>query len=77
MSLSLVVVLGFSQVDYITDERPQHEGLGVGVDVLFGQLEQSVAIWINSTKQSTATPGQGMWDKLYLYYHTHRFFTCT
>ena len=29
------------------------------VEVLFGQLERSVAIWINSTETSTATPNQG------------------
>ena len=56
-------MLGFSQVDYITDERPQLEELGVSVEVLFGRLERSVVVWINSTQESTATPGQGLWDK--------------
>ena len=30
------------------------------VEVLFGQLERSVAVWINSTEASTATPNQGV-----------------
>ena len=29
------------------------------VEVMVGQLERSVAVWVNSTQQSTATPGQG------------------
>ena len=54
-------MLGFSQTEYITDERPQVEGLEVSVEVLFGQLERSVVVWINSTQESTATPGQGIY----------------
>ena len=30
------------------------------VEVLFGQLERSVAVWINSTETSTATPDIGI-----------------
>ena len=62
-------------MDYITNERAQHEGLMVSVDLLFGQLERSVAVWINSTLESTATPGQGLWDKLD--YHAHSCHICT
>ena len=29
------------------------------VEILLGQLERTVAIWINSTDISTATPNQG------------------
>ena len=54
---STVVVLGFSQVDFTTNENV--EGVGVRVEVMVGQLERSVAVWVNSTQQSTATPGQG------------------
>ena len=54
---STVVVLGFSQVDFTTSENV--EGVEVRVEVMVGQLERSVAVWVNSTQQSTATPGQG------------------
>ena len=36
------------------------EATSVRVQVLFGQLERSVAVWINSTEASTATPDQGV-----------------
>ena len=76
ISLSLGVVLGFSQTEYVTDERPQLEGLGVSVEVLFGQLERSVVVWINSTQDSTATPGQGICVGVNFTMIIH-FFTCT
>ena len=53
-----VVVLGFSQVDYTVSEGSE---VGVRVDLLFGQLERSVAVLVNSTQESTATLGQGVW----------------
>ena len=52
-----VVVLGFSQLDYTTSENV--ESVGVRVEVMLGQLQRSVAVWVNSTQHSTATPGQG------------------
>ena len=55
---SAVVVLGFSQVDYTVSEGSES---GVRVDLLFGQLERSVAVLVNSTQESTATLGQGVW----------------
>ena len=54
----VVVVLGFSQLEYMTSEKV--EVIQVTVEVLFGQLERSVAVWVNSTHQSSATPGQGI-----------------
>ena len=54
----VVVVLGFSQLEYTTSEKA--EVIEVTVEVLFGQLERSVAVLVNSTYQSTATPGQGI-----------------
>ena len=59
-----VVVLGFDRVNYFTDEFS--EAALVRVQVLFGQLERSVAIWINSTEASTATPNQGVCMCVYL-----------
>ena len=56
--LLTVVVLGFDRVNYFADEFS--EAALVRVQVLFGQLERSVAVWINSTEASTATPNQGV-----------------
>ena len=68
-----VVVLGFSQADYTTEERAEHEGVAARVELLFGQLERSVAVWINSTQESTAIPGQGMCVDIFacraMYFH--------
>ena len=57
--LSAVVVLGFDQTDYTIGELSEG-GAVVRVGVLFGQLERTVAIWINSTEPSTATANQGV-----------------
>ena len=54
-----VVILGFERDDYFTGELSEAGAL-VRVEVLFGQLERSVAVWINSTEASTATPNQGV-----------------
>jgi hypothetical protein len=70
LSLSLsVVVLGFERVNYFTDEFS--EAALVSVEVLFGQLERTVAVWINSTQASTATPNQGVCVCTLYHYYTH------
>ena len=53
-----MVVLGFTQLDYVIDESTDGE-VGVRVEVLHGQLERSIAVWVNSTQDSTATPNEG------------------
>jgi hypothetical protein len=54
-----VVALGFERVNYFTGESSEAAAF-VRVEVLYGQLERSVAVWINSTEASTATPNQGV-----------------
>ena len=45
-------------MDYVTSESTDGE-VEVRVEILFGQLERSIAIWVNSTQNSTASPNQG------------------
>lgn len=56
------MVLGFSKVDYTAGEGS--EVAGVTVELLFGQLGRSIAVWVNNTIESTATIGQGVQDIL-------------
>ena len=57
--LSAAVILGFDRTYYAIDELSE-EGAVVTVKVLFGQLEWTVAIRINSTEASTATANLGV-----------------
>ena len=55
-----VVVLGFTEMDHVTNEVAISQvGVVVRVELLHGQLERSIAVWVNSTQDSTATPDQG------------------
>ena len=46
-------------MDHVIREGSGGE-VGVRVEVLLGELERSIAVWINSSQDSTATPNQGL-----------------